>query len=169
MALFNPCMKIKKFLVQMYSFEVVNNSLLWSFFMKCFWLRPCAYLGGWKWITHTSSKILFILRSNKFLACLERVRSYAWSFGHSDPDPSIVYVLCLYRTGKQTYCARLIDKSLSVRFYASQRPVERTIFVKSQRVFSTWSHPQVCEISMRHSVLLSVLWQKVDFLISNAR
>ena len=76
---------------------------------------------------HVRSKIIFILRSNKFLACLERVRSYAWSFGHSDPEPSSVYVLCLYRTGKQTYCARLIDKSLSVRFYASQRPVERTI------------------------------------------
>ena len=41
------------------------------------------------------------------------------------------YVLCLYRIGEQTYCARLIDKRLSVRLYASQRPVERTIFVKS--------------------------------------
>ena len=38
-ALFNPCMKIK------YSFEVVNYSLLWSLFMKCFWLCPCAYLS----------------------------------------------------------------------------------------------------------------------------
>ena len=28
MALFNPCMKIKKKLGQMYSFEVVNNSPL---------------------------------------------------------------------------------------------------------------------------------------------
>ena len=87
-------MKIKKELVQMYSFEVVNNSLLWSFFMKCFWLRPCAYLGGWKWIiskrAHGISKILFILGSNKCLACLERIKSYTWSFGHSNPDPSSV-------------------------------------------------------------------------------
>ena len=39
---------------------------------------------------HTILKILFILGLNKFLACLECVRSYAWSFGHSDPDPSSV-------------------------------------------------------------------------------
>ena len=39
---------------------------------------------------HAISKIIFILGSNKFLACLEHFRSYAWSFGHSDPDPSSV-------------------------------------------------------------------------------
>jgi hypothetical protein len=46
MALFYPCMKIKKILGQMYSFDVVNNSPLWFFFIKCLWLRPCAYLCG---------------------------------------------------------------------------------------------------------------------------
>ena len=30
------------------------------------------------------------MESNKFLACLELIRIYAWSFGHSDPDPSSV-------------------------------------------------------------------------------
>ena len=39
------------------------------------------------------SKILFILGSYKFLAYLECIRSYAWSFGHSDPDLSSVMVL----------------------------------------------------------------------------
>ena len=33
-------------------------------------------------------KILFILGLSKFLAYLECIRSYAWSFGHSDPDLS---------------------------------------------------------------------------------
>ena len=37
------------------------------------------------------SKILFILGLYNFLACLECVRSYAWSKGHSDPDLSSVY------------------------------------------------------------------------------
>ena len=32
----------------------------------------------------TISKILFILGSKKFLACLEHVKSYAWSFSHSN-------------------------------------------------------------------------------------
>ena len=36
------------------------------------------------------SKIIFILGSNKFLAYLECLRSYAWSFGHLAPDPSSV-------------------------------------------------------------------------------
>ena len=36
------------------------------------------------------SKILFILGSYKFLAYLEHIRSYAWSFGHSDPDKGSV-------------------------------------------------------------------------------
>ena len=36
------------------------------------------------------SKTLFILGSYKFLAYLECIRSYAWSFGHSDPDLSSV-------------------------------------------------------------------------------
>ena len=31
-----------------------------------------------------------ILESNKFLACLEHIKSYARSFGHSDPDQSSV-------------------------------------------------------------------------------
>ena len=44
MALFNPCMKIKKFGGQMYAFEVVNNSPLYKFFIKCFWLPPSDYL-----------------------------------------------------------------------------------------------------------------------------
>ena len=39
---------------------------------------------------HWSSKILFILESNKVQAYLECVKSYAWSFGHSAPDPSSV-------------------------------------------------------------------------------
>ena len=42
------------------------------------------------WPAHAISKIIFILGSNKFVACLEHIRSYAWSFGHSDPDPSSV-------------------------------------------------------------------------------
>ena len=46
MALFNPCMKIKNSLDQMYSFDVVNNSPLHKIFIKCFWLRPSAYLSG---------------------------------------------------------------------------------------------------------------------------
>ena len=53
---------------QMYSFEVVNKSKM----------------------AHAISKILFILGSNKILACLEHIRSYAWSFDHSDPDLSSV-------------------------------------------------------------------------------
>ena len=39
---------------------------------------------------HAISKIIFILGSNKFLVGLELVRSYAWSFGHSDEDLSSV-------------------------------------------------------------------------------
>ena len=43
---------------------------------------------------HAISKIVFILGLKKFLACLERVRGYAWSFSHSDPDPSsVIYVV----------------------------------------------------------------------------
>ena len=46
---------------------------------------------------HAISKIIFILGSKKFLACLERVISYTWSFSHSDPDPSSVSpTICRY-------------------------------------------------------------------------
>jgi hypothetical protein len=38
------------------------------------------------------SKIIFILELYKFLAYLEGIKSYAWSFGYSDPDLSSVYL-----------------------------------------------------------------------------
>ena len=106
MALFNPCMKFKNILGQMHSLEVVNDTI---FFIKCFWLRPSAYLSGKKWINRiisksacAISKILFILGSYKFLAYLKPIRSYAWSNGHSDPDLSSVNtrVQCLVTTKK---------------------------------------------------------------------
>ena len=72
------------------------------FFIKCHWLCPCAYLCGQKWINRIFSKlargiskILFFLESYNFLACLECVRSYAWSKGHSDPDLCSVVAKCL--------------------------------------------------------------------------
>ena len=43
-------------------------------------------------LAHAISKILFILGSYKFLAYLECIKIYAWSFGHSDPDLSSVYM-----------------------------------------------------------------------------
>ena len=48
------------------------------------------WIGLFQKRTSAISKILFILGSNTFLACLECVRSYALPFGHSDPDPSSV-------------------------------------------------------------------------------
>ena len=88
MGLFNPCMKIKIFLCQMYSFEVVNNMQSFVKFVCEVLLAPSMCL--FRWINriiskraHTISKILFILGSKKFLACLKLVRSYAWSFSHS--------------------------------------------------------------------------------------
>ena len=74
MELFNPCMKIKKNLGQIDSFDVVH----YNFFQKEA-LAPSmclfTYLGRQKWMNriiskraHAISKILFILGSNKFLA-----------------------------------------------------------------------------------------------------
>jgi hypothetical protein len=88
MALFNTCMKINFFFGQMYSFEVVNY-----FFMKFFHeVILATSMGLFRWIKvdHVISKIIFILGPNKFLAYLEGIRSYAWSFGNSPPDPSSV-------------------------------------------------------------------------------
>ena len=51
--------------------------------------RPCCISKR----AHEISKILFSLGLKKFLACLECVKSYAWSFSHSDPDPSSVSLL----------------------------------------------------------------------------
>ena len=97
MALFYPCMKIKKFLGQMPLFEVLRKCHLVTLSKICLWLRPCAYLCGQKWINRifsklarAISKILSILGSYNFLASLECVRSYAWSKGHSEPDLSSV-------------------------------------------------------------------------------
>ena len=49
------------------------------------------------------SKILFILGSYKFLAYLECIRSYAWSFGYSDPDPSNVALVLFSRLKRNLY------------------------------------------------------------------
>ena len=43
-------------------------------------------------LTRAILKILFILRSYKFLAYLEYIRNYAGSFGHSGPDLSSVHL-----------------------------------------------------------------------------
>ena len=96
MALFYPCVQIKTFLGQMYSFDVGKNSPL-RFFQKVP-LAPSMCL--FKWIkvengifsksARAISKILFNLGSYNFLAYLECSRSYAWSRGHSDPDLSSV-------------------------------------------------------------------------------
>ena len=85
---------------QMYSFEVVNKSKM----------------------AYAISKILFILGSNKILACLERVRSYAWSFGHSAPDPSSVREVCTYVKTKE-------DTSDYVFLYQEPKNVICTYFI----------------------------------------
>ena len=61
-------------------------------------LTPSKCWFKWiKWINRIISKsaraisnFQFILGSYKFLAYLACIRSYAWSFGHSDPDLSSV-------------------------------------------------------------------------------
>ena len=54
------------------------------------------------------SKILFILASYIFLACLECVKSYTWSFGHSDPDPkSVFYFLPFFLGGLEAFEEKL--------------------------------------------------------------
>ena len=54
------------------------------------------------------SKIIFILGSKKFLALLERVRSYAWSFSHSDPDPSSVNLIGTSNNDFKKYSVSMI-------------------------------------------------------------
>jgi hypothetical protein len=79
-----------------------------------------------KWINriiskraHAISKILFILESYKFLAYLECIRSYAWSKGHSDLDPS--RVCCDIKAlntieAKQKKCERF-EKDSNIKTY----------------------------------------------------
>ena len=55
-------------------------------------------------------KIYFILGSHKFLAFLERIRSYAWYFGHSDPDPSSVCCFSLPNEKVSNFLLPLVRK-----------------------------------------------------------
>ena len=83
----------------MFSFEVVNSVHLSNFFMKYFWLRGYIRLPQ---KGPTQFYKLFFLGGGdrkKFQAGLECVRSYASSFGHSDPDPSSVSVLVVVLDG----------------------------------------------------------------------
>jgi hypothetical protein len=70
-------------------------------------------------------KNIYILGSYKFLAYLECIRSYAWSFGHSDPDLSSVsdnamWVKCLPGRMSVTSWSFLLDGSRSWKSTALQ-------------------------------------------------
>ena len=67
--------------------------ILHTLFIKCLWLRPSAYPSGLKLkngiISKTAHRIFFLF--SLLIYCFKYeviVRSSAWSFGHTDPDPS---------------------------------------------------------------------------------
>ena len=77
------------FLVIFVAFKLLMSSwwLQWEA-MKHLFCLICSFCSG---SSRAISKIIFILGSYKFLAYLECIKSYTWSFGHSDPDLSSVH------------------------------------------------------------------------------
>ena len=127
----------------------LNGQKIW----RNFWLVP-GMLGSYsiqknfflKWINriiskraHRISKIIFILRWNKFLAFLECVRSYAWSFGHSAPDPSSVFDYIFFFSLPYALCRQplklVIDVLLSFTPFSPINIFCFSIFIKWNIVF----------------------------------
>ena len=84
---------------------------------------------------HAISKILFILGSYKFLAYLECIRSYAWSKGHSDPDPSSVTTTSLrFKLEKKKFCNFCRNLKTFRRFCDFQRTIGSSRPPKSEKI-----------------------------------
>ena len=128
MALFNPCMEFKFFLGQMTSFEVLRKCHFVILSKICLRLRPCAYLGGSKWINsiisisaHRKWPEMVVSASTNQVWTKITIRSYVHVFCHSESDRSSVHTHYYVFSHRKTTILREIcefDQLVTTTFFS---------------------------------------------------
>ena len=85
--------------------------------------------------SHDFKNSFFILGSYKFLAYLECIRSYAWSFGHSDPSKQCDTNIAHYFIDKPVFKGQIISKGLLVSSNSPKKQTNKFVFITTTNSF----------------------------------